>query len=151
QQGNVALQGRRSEEAARIAREILKDNPRHQRALQLYGCALLMQGKAREAIAPLEEASRGRHDAESDTQLAIALRQAGRFDEALTKLKRASKRKPPFPAAFHELGYLLSTLERNDEAIEALSRGLEAAPMMHELSLQLGNVLMRAGRHSEAK
>ena len=147
----VALQGRRAAEAARLAGDVLKDDPRQPRALQILGGALLMQGQPKDAIAPLEEAARSRHDAETDTQLAIALRQAGRPDEALTRLKRAIKRKPPYAPSFHELGYLLVSMERYDEAIEALRRGLEVAPMMPELSIQLGYALLRGARRVEAK
>jgi tetratricopeptide (TPR) repeat protein len=151
QRANAALQSQRPIEAARIAGEVIKANPRHLSALQILGAALLMQGKPRDAIGPLEESARGRHDPILDTQLAIALRLLGRLEEALPKLKRAVKRKPPYLPAFHELGYLLFVMERHDEAIETLQRGLDIAPNSRELSLQLGNVLLRHGRHAEAK
>src|SRR5262249_18480629 len=115
------------------------------------GGALLMQGKPKDAIGPLEESARGRHDPVIDTQLAIALRLLGRPDEALVKLKRAGKRKPPYPAAFHEPGHRLVVMERHDEAIETLNRGLDIAPNSRELSLQLGHVLLRRSRHAEAR
>jgi cytochrome c-type biogenesis protein CcmH/NrfG len=73
-QAMSALQGQRPVEAERIAAAVLKDDPRHQRALHVLGCALLMQDRPQDALAPLEQAARGRHDAELDTQLAIALR-----------------------------------------------------------------------------
>jgi tetratricopeptide (TPR) repeat protein len=149
QQALVALNSGRVADAERIAAEILKKQPRHPRARHVFGLALLMQGRAKDAIAPLEEAGRGRHDPEIDTQLGIALREAGRPDEALVKLKRAIKRKPPYPASFHELGFLLFSMERYDEAIDALSQGLAVAPMMPELSIQLGNLhLRRRNRHA---
>ena len=147
----MALQGQRPAEAERIASEFLKAQPRHQRALHVLGCALLMQGRAKDAIVPLEEAGRGRHDPEIDTQLAIALRQAGRTKDALVKLKRATKRRPPFAPAFHELGYALFSLRRYDEAVDVLERGIEVAPMMPELSIQLGFVLLRRRSREAAK
>jgi tetratricopeptide (TPR) repeat protein len=151
QRALAALQGGRPAEAERVAAEILKAEPRQPRALHVLGCALLMQGRAKDAIAPLEDAGRGRHDPEIDTQLAIALREAGRPDEALPKLKRAVKRKPPYPAAFHELGFLLFSMGRYDEAVEALSQGLQIAPMMPELSVQLGYVHLRRRNRQAAK
>ena len=57
-----------------------------------------MQGRAEDAVAPLEKAARTSRDPEVETQLAIALRQAGDSDKALTWLKRAVKRTPPFRA-----------------------------------------------------
>ena len=51
-----------------------------------------MQGKAEDAVPPLEKAARASRDPEIETQLAIALRQAGDTDKALLWLKRAIKR-----------------------------------------------------------
>src|SRR5271155_198514 len=150
-QAMLALDGQRPQEAQRIAQDILASDPRHGRALHVLGCALLMQGRAGDAIAPLETAARELREAETDTLLAIALRQAGRHDDALSQLKRTIKRRAPYAAAFHELGVLLSSLTRYDEAIEAFRRGLEIAPMMPELSIQLGRALLRRRNSAEAK
>jgi tetratricopeptide (TPR) repeat protein len=143
QQAMLALNNGRPREAETIAAGVLDTNPRNPQALHILGYALLMQGRARDAVASLEPAARNLHDPEIDTQLAIALRQVGRRDDALSRLKRAVKRRPPFPAAFHELGCLLGSMERDDEAIDVLSRGLEVAPMMPELSVELGYALLR--------
>lgn len=151
QQAVFALNSQRPHEAERIAGEVLKADPRDARALHLLGCALLMQGRAPEAIAPLEIAARIRHDAEIDTQLAIALRQAGRADDALSRLKRAIKRQPPYPAAFHELGCALASMKRYNEAAEAFSRGREIAPMVPEFSIQLGRVFVERRDFANAK
>jgi tetratricopeptide (TPR) repeat protein len=140
QRAMFALHNRRPDEAERLAGEILKTDPRQPRAQYILGCAALMQGRVKDAVALLENAGRGRHDPEIDTQLAIALRLDGRHDDALARLKRTTKRQPTYAAAFRELGSLLAALERYDEAIDALRRGLEAAPMMAELAVQLGYV-----------
>jgi tetratricopeptide (TPR) repeat protein len=134
----LALHGQRPQEAEQIADEVLKLEPRHSQACHILGRALLMQGRARDAIAPLEAAGRGRHDAEIDTDLAIALRLADRRDDALRRLKLVVKKHPLHSAAFLELGILLVALARYDEAIETLRRGVEIAPMMPRLSIELG-------------
>ena len=59
QRAMVALNSQRPQEAERIAQDILKADPRHGKALHVLGCALLMQGRAQEAVAPLESAARG--------------------------------------------------------------------------------------------
>jgi len=151
QQAVFALNNQRPDEAERMAGEVLKREPRNAGALHVFGCALLVQGRAKEAIAPLEAAARAQHNPEIDVQLALALRNAGRIDDAVTRLKRAVKRQPPFAAAFHELGCLLGYLQRYDEAIEVFRRGLDAAPMMSQLWLQLGFVLMQCRKWSDAK
>jgi tetratricopeptide (TPR) repeat protein len=150
-QALVALRSQRPTEAARIAGEVLKADPRHTRALHILGCALVMQGRAHDAIAPLEAAAQGRRDPDIETQLAIALRQAGRHDEALSRLKRTTKREPTYAAAFGELGSLLAAMERHDEAIAALKRGLEIAPLMADLSVQLGYVFLARRNCTDAK
>ena len=134
----AAIQTQRPNEAARLTREILNRNPSQPNALHLYGYALLMMERAEEAIVPLEKAFRSLRDPAIETQLAIALRKAGRTDDALGRLARAVKRKPPFPAAIHEYGYLLHSLGRNDEAINLLKSGMETAPWMPDLPLLLG-------------
>ena len=140
QQANLAIQNERPLDAERLAGEILKANAGHLEATKIVGYALLMQGRAADAVAPLEKAARASHDPEIETQLAIALRQAGQTDKALIWLKRAIKRMPPFAPAFHELGYVLHSLGRSDEAIAVLKQGIAAAPMMTEMPIQLGFV-----------
>ena len=140
QRAKLAIQQERPIDAERIAGEILERNAGHLEATKIAGYALLMQGRAKEALAPLEKAARASHDPEIETQLAIALRQAGQTDKALIWLKRAVKRMPPFASAFHELGYVLHSLNRSDEAIEVLKQGIAVAPMMTEMPIQLGFV-----------
>jgi tetratricopeptide (TPR) repeat protein len=147
----AALNGNRPDEAERLAADLLKRKPDHSRAPHILGYALLMQGRARDAIAALEAVVRSRRDPELDTQLAIALRQTGRHDDAVARLKRATNRRPPFPGAFYELGRLLSSLERHDEAIEAFRRGIDVAPMMPELSIELGQVLLARKKPADAR
>jgi tetratricopeptide (TPR) repeat protein len=151
QRATFALNGQRPNEAERIAGEVLKSDSRDVRALHILGYALLMQGRPQDTVAALEPAARNLHDAEIDTQLAIALRQVGRIEDALSRLKRATKRRPPYAAAFHELGNLLFSTERYDEAIEVFSRGLEIAPMMPELSIRLGYVFLQRRNFADAK
>jgi tetratricopeptide (TPR) repeat protein len=151
QRAMLALDAGRAQEAEHIAGELLKAQPHHPRGLFALGCALVMQGRAVEAVSKLEAAARGRHDAEIETMLAIALRQAGRNEDALRRLKLATKRRPPYAAAFHELGCLLAAMRRDAEAIAALRSGLAVAPMMPAFSLQLGQIFLRQRNCAEAK
>jgi tetratricopeptide (TPR) repeat protein len=150
-QAMSALDAGRPTDAERMAREALRDEPRHADALRILGYALLMQNRAEDAVTALESAVRGAHDPQLETQLAIALRQAGQHEEALHRLKRATKRKPPYAAAFHELGCLLAWMKRYDEAIVTFKYGLAVAPMVPELSIQLGYALLSSGSFTDAK
>src|SRR5262249_47635075 len=138
--GQAAIDQGRPDDAERLARSVLARIPQHPAALHLLGCALLVQGHPRQAVTPLERAARASQDPSIETQLAIALRQSGRTDDALARLQRATKRRPAYPAAFHELGFLLFSLHRIDEAIAVIGQGLELAPRMPELSVLLGGI-----------
>jgi tetratricopeptide (TPR) repeat protein len=145
-----ALDTDRPADAERLAAGILKSNSGNREATKILGFAMIMLGRAAEAIAPLEKAARGGHDPELETQLAIALQRCGRTEDAVTWLKRAVRRKPPFAAAFYELGLALTALHRLDEAIEAFRRGVEAAPMMTDMVVNLGYAYERAGDRGNA-
>jgi tetratricopeptide (TPR) repeat protein len=138
QRGAKALEEQRAPEAERLARDALARNSRHPNALHLLGVALLMQERAREAVAPLEQAARERTNSHIETHLGKALLESGRASEALARLQRAIQYKPAFVAAFQELGILLCSMRRFDEAEAVLKRGLEAEPTSVELSLDLG-------------
>ena len=125
-----AVNSGRGEDAERLAREVLAQVPQHATALHILGCALLLRGRAAEAIVPLEKAARARQDPAIETQLAIALRQTGRADDALARVTRAAKRRPAHAEAFHELGFQLFTRQRPDDAIAAIEHGLEAQPRL---------------------
>ncbi len=92
-----------------------------------------------------------RDDPEFDTKPAIALRQAGRHEEALGLLKLAATRLSPDVTVLLELGYQLMLMDRYDEAVDALGRGLQIAPMMPELSVQLGYAQLSRGDCANAK
>src|SRR4051812_9570211 len=136
----VALDQGRASDAEQIARNVLDKDTRNIAALQLLGGALLLQERHQESIAPLEGAARVLRDPALDTQLAIALREAGRNEDALARLKRAIKREPPYVFAFHELGFLLYSMQRYEEAIAAIRRGIEIAPLSSGLFVLLGGI-----------
>lgn len=151
EQALAALNAQRPADAERLALEVLKADPRRVEALKIAGRAVRLQGRAADAITLLEPAARASHDAELDTELAAALRQAGRLDDAASRLRRAVKRRPPYPPAFSEFGHVLVSLRRFDEAVETLRRGLETAPLVPSLHAQLGFLLLERRRHAEAK
>jgi Tfp pilus assembly protein PilF len=138
----VALRNNRPKDAELILADVLRRDPQNSRALYALGCALLSQCRAQDALAPLQAATRIRNDPEIDLRLATALHQTGRSADALSRLKRVVKRHPSFGPAFHELGRLLSDMDRHDEAIEAYRRGVEVSAMMPGLAIELGYALL---------
>jgi tetratricopeptide (TPR) repeat protein len=146
-----ALNSRRGEDAERLAREVLAQVPQHATALHILGCALLLRGRAAEAIVPLEKAARARQDPAIETQLAIALRETGRADDALARVTRATRRRPAHAEAFHELGFQLFSLHRPDEAIAAIKHGLEVLPGSVDLWVLLGGIHKALRQRAKAK
>jgi Flp pilus assembly protein TadD len=140
-QAMSALQQGQPANAERIAGDILKTSPGHPDATKVLAYALVMLQRPGEAVAPLERAARAGADPEIETQLAVALQQTGESDKALTWLKRAVKRTPPFLPAFLQLGSLLQALKRPDEAVEVLRQAAAMAPTIPELWTQLGFAL----------
>lgn len=136
-----AIQSGQGGEAARLAGDILARSPGQPKALHLFGYALLMQERPDEAIEPLEKAHRALRDPAIETQLAIALRKAGRAEDALKRLLRVVKREPAFSGGVHELAYLLYSLERTDEAIDVLRKGMQAAPASPDLPILLAWIM----------
>lgn len=150
QRAMQAVQDGRPADAERLANEILTANAGHLEAAKVLGYALLMQGRATDAVPPLQKAARASHNPEIETQLAIALRQDGDSDKALIWLQRAVKRTPPFAPAFHELGCVLHALDRSDEAIAVFRQGIALAPMMADMWLQLGAVHLALKQRADA-
>jgi Flp pilus assembly protein TadD len=146
-----AINHGRPDDAERFARNVLARIPQHPKALHLLGFALLQQNRVAQAVAPLERAVRALQDPAVETHLGIALRRIGRTDDALARLRRATRRRPPHAEAFHELGALLFSLQRSDEAVTVIEHGRELAPAAVELPILLGVVHHARGDRASAR
>ncbi len=153
ERATAAIEQGRPAEAERILRDHSSKRPLPPDALHELGRALLAQNRSDEAIAPLERAARHLPDPVVETNLALALNDSGRKDEAVQWLEQATSRQPPFAAAFYELGVLLLSLGKSDEAEAVLQRGLEAAPpaVVVELSMVLGGLYLNRADWDNAK
>jgi tetratricopeptide (TPR) repeat protein len=151
QRAKAVMQNGRPNEAEHILRDLLSKGPRLPAALHALGLALMAQRRSREAIAPLEEAARHGSNPVIETNLAVALDQSGRPTDALPWLERAITRQPPFEHAFRELGAMLFSLRRLDEAEAVLKQGLEVAPNLAELSVVLGGIFLDRADWDNAK
>jgi tetratricopeptide (TPR) repeat protein len=156
QRARAVMQNGRPDEAERILRELLAKGPRLPPVLHALGLALMAQRRPGEAVAPLEEAARqisgrGGADPVIETNLAVALDQSGRTADAVPWLERAITRQPPFEHAFRELGALLFSLRRLDEAEAVLKQGLEVAPNLTELWVVLGGIYLDRADWDNAK
>jgi tetratricopeptide (TPR) repeat protein len=149
--GMAAINAGRPTDAETLARATLAREWRNAGAAHLLGLALLAQGRAGEAIAPLELAVRNNPNPTIETQLGVALRQSGKPAEALTWLQHATTRQPAFPPAFYELCMLLAAERRMQEAEAVLKAGVAAAPNVPELWLLLGGIHLDRAERAPAK
>lgn len=146
-----ALEAGRPADAERIAADILKADAGSREAAKVLGYALMMLGRNAEAVAVLDKAAHGGRDPEAGTAHGIALRQAGRPDDAVAAIRRAIKRDASYPMAYYELGQTLVTLNRNDEAITAFKQGCAVAPAMVDMAARLGHCYLVAGDRKNAR
>jgi superkiller protein 3 len=140
--GMMALSQGRAAEAERLAREVAARLPGHPGVCRLLGVSLLAQGRPADAVTPFEQALARTYDTAIETMLGAALRQSGRFTDAVKTLDHASTQQPPFPPALLELGLALTALRRYDEAEAALRRGRALVPQSPDVAVALGDVLM---------
>jgi Flp pilus assembly protein TadD len=147
----AALRDGHADEAERLVRDALARDPKNPRALYLLGVALLTVGRGAEAVAPFEALAQNGADAGLAANLAMALAQAGRLEDAATWLQRATADKPDFAIAYQKLGFILNMLSRDDEAEAALRRAVTLVPDDLESWLTLGQILLRRHEMGEAR
>jgi len=131
------------------AHDLVKDAPRFGVAWKGMGLAQLMQGK--DAVHAFRMAAEHLpEDAESHENLGLALKRAGRLDEAAVCFRRAIKFNAASASAHVNLGNLLRETGDTAEAEAAYRRALALKPDLVEAHINLGSILHEAGRMEEA-
>jgi Flp pilus assembly protein TadD len=77
--------------------------------------------------------------------LGLALRNAGRFDEAEQQYRRALELEPHYPFALNNLGTILRLQGRPDEAAPLFHAAITARPRYADPRINLGNLAMDRG------
>jgi predicted Zn-dependent protease len=72
-------------------------------------------------------------DAFARYSLAMALRTAGRADEAIAEFRETVRRKPDYVASYLMLGQVLETAGRDGEAARAYEDGIAAATRTNDM------------------
>ena len=128
-----------------------KSSPRSARALRLYGQSLYAAGSFREAIPPLERATRiyPRYDP-AWVDLGIAQMQSRREKEAEVSLRRALKLNPDSPEGQLSLGVLMVGTGRPEKGRPHLEKAIALNPNLVEARFNLGTLYMKAGESAKA-
>ena len=119
----------RLEEAEKIYREVLGEQPARPDALALLGDALHRKRRHEEAIAALREAARGIPNTPNiHNKLGVVLEESGRLEEAMAAYRVALRLKPDYPEALYNLGNALRAAGQLEPAVAAYRRAVAAAP-----------------------
>jgi len=144
-------QAGRLADAERLYTQILTTNPRHADALHLLGVLACQTGRPAFAAEKISAAIRlnGRI-AFYHSNLSNALRQLGRFDEAVEACRQAAHLEPGFSQAHANLGAALFEAGRIDEAITSYSTAIRLNPADAFAHASLGTALWTLGRFAES-
>jgi len=116
---------------------------------QLLGGALQMQGKdALHAFRKTAQLLAG--DAVAHYNLGVALKSAGRLDEAVASYRRAVALKPDYVEAHYNLGNALKQLGQLESAAQSYRRAVQLKPDHAEAHYSLGVVLQNLGQLDDA-
>ncbi len=140
----------RFEELESLARELIKQYPHAGFVWKVLGVALKSQGK--DALIALKKATELLpNDAESHTNLALALQDIGQLDAAVASCRRALLIRPDYAEAHNNLSNALRELRQLDAAAASCRRALEIKPDFAQAHHSLGVVLRNQGCIAEAE
>ena len=152
QQAVKAHQEGKLEEAEKLYRSILKNQPENSIARHNLGSALKTLGKIDEAEASYRKAIELKPDyAEAHYNLGIILQDLSRFDEAETSNRKAIELKPDYAMYHNHLGVALQGLGRLDEAKASFRKAIELKPDYVDAYNNLGVMLEKFSRLDEAE
>jgi len=141
----------RLDEAERLYRRILSQNPDHADSLHQLGIIATQSGRLDVAAALIAQAvALNPGEAWFLSNLGAILQRQKRLDEALDCHRRALALQPDYPAAHNNLGAVLLQQWRLEEAETCFRRAVALRPDYAEAHSNLGNTLREQRRTEEA-
>jgi len=151
QQMLLEFQQQRLESAERVARSILRLNPKDLIALQIMGLCMAMQGRLMEAVKPLSKAAQlDAKNAELQSNLARAQHGAELYREALETYAKLLRLVPDSAQIQTDRGTALTKLRRFDEAQKAYEKAIALQPDHFLAWSNRGNLLSELRLTQEA-
>ena len=137
--------------AARLYRAVLAQDPHHFHALHLLGSLRIQQHRAERGAALIRKALRENpQSAEAHNNLGVALETLRRHEAALASYERALALAPDYAEARNNLGNALHALGRYAEAVASYEAVLAQRPGYATAHYNLGISLQALGRQEEA-
>lgn len=150
-QAAECLRDGRFDEAERICRQVIHDNPGNVSALRLLGKLAARTKRTGEAERFLRKALDMAPDfTGAIVDLAKLLQDDDRYEEAIEFYRKAIEMEPENARLHDQLGYALAPAAQTYEAIEAHQRATELDPKLAGAWLGLGHTLKTVGRQEEA-
>jgi Flp pilus assembly protein TadD len=143
----------RTGKAEAAYRQVVRRSPTCAPALHALGLLARGRGQLSYAVQLLARAADAAPtDAAVASDLGLALKAAGRHDEALERLDAVARRLAPHaPEAHANLGVALNAAGRAAEAVAAFRAAVALRPHDPELHYNLGNGLLAAGAPADAE
>jgi predicted O-linked N-acetylglucosamine transferase (SPINDLY family) len=146
------LNNGRHSQAETSARAMTAGFPGYAKGWKALGVALVCQGRAAEALAPMQACVKlSPDDAEGLTNLGNIFQQLGKPADSEASYRRALAIEPGFADAHCNLGNILWDQGRVGEAEASYRRALEINPASAEFNANLGNALRMQRRFDEAE
>ena len=141
----------RLEQAEKLYREVVRDNPSNVDALRMLGRIALGAGRYAEAERLFRRAVKLAPDfAGAITDLGRVLKEQHQLQEAVECFERVIALEPENPQAHFQLATALAPAAMTPRAIESYQRALALQPKFPGAWLGLGHVLKTVGRQHEA-
>lgn len=141
----------RVEEAERLYREVIRDNPKNVDAMRMLARVALSAGRPTDAERLLRRAVSVTPDfVGALVDLGRVLKEQNFFEEAIECFERVIALEPDNPQGHFLLAGTLAPSARTADAINAYRRALELSPNFPGALLGLGHVLKTAGQQPDA-
>jgi predicted O-linked N-acetylglucosamine transferase (SPINDLY family) len=146
------LEAGRFQPAEALARAITASAPQYGRGWKALGVALLCQGRAADALAPMQRSVElSPNDSEAHKNLGNTFQQLDRLTDAEASYRQALRIEPEYAEVHCNLGNVLKEQGRNAEAEASYRRSIAINPEIAESNSNLGNMLKEQGRFAEAE
>lgn len=147
----AAFQNARYDDAERDFKKVLRGEPKHFGALNLYAILLMQAGRFAEAEPLLRKAIgvNSQSDA-SFYNFGLALKHLKKPAEALDAFSRSIALKPGNAESWNNRGTVFNDLERYAEAIEDFDQALALSPLYAEALSNRGRSLLLVERYDES-
>jgi tetratricopeptide (TPR) repeat protein len=139
------------DEAERIYRQILEQEPQQSDVFHLLGVIAYQRGNSEQAVQLIRQAIKIQPDAPNyHNSLGNILKEQGHMEDAVQSYQRALALNPTHLESLYNLGNTLSEQNQLEEALAFYQKALAIKPDYLNVLNNMGNVLKQQGRLEEA-